>query len=420
MKKPIQLSNDKIMKSFPCNQCGWCCQNLQNHKLYKSLDRGDGVCIYFNATSNSCTIYNNRPLICNIEAMYYAEFSNMSYDDYIKLNIKACQSAQIENNLPIIQIQIIKESNMPIPILLGGISLAIAGIGVATGAKGVSDLSDASDIVKDSQQKLEIKREYLNKLRIDTNDELRNLGQLKVDIFSTQIKHFIDVIRKNGAFHSKLENFSQTLTKQEYLEMKQAVTTAIKIENGIADGVTAGTLTGMGAYGTVSLFGAASTGTAISTLAGAASTNATLAWLGGGSLATGGLGMAGGTMIIGGLVAGPLLAITGFHLAGKGEEALTQARAVEARNDLNIAEIELMKVAVKAININALEVQKILLETVKRFEIVKVDDVSDEKAFTMMFDIAKSLKEMLNQPILNSNGEAINNIRHKCEGYLQI
>lgn len=36
--------------------------------------------------------------------------------------------------------------------------------------------------------------------------------------------------------------------------------------------------------------------------------------------------MAGGTLVLGGIVAAPALAITGLHLAGKGEKALTQAR----------------------------------------------------------------------------------------------
>lgn len=50
-------------------------------------------------------------------------------------------------------------------------------------------------------------------------------------------------------------------------------------------------------------FGAASTGTAISSLSGAAATNATLAWLGGGSLAAGGGGMAAGSVVLGTITA---------------------------------------------------------------------------------------------------------------------
>lgn len=91
-------------RAFPCNQCGWCCQNLQNHTLYKSLDDGNGVCIYFDKTNSSCTVYHNRPLICNIQAMYEAVFSSMDYEDYINLNIQTCQSVQIANKLPVIQI----------------------------------------------------------------------------------------------------------------------------------------------------------------------------------------------------------------------------------------------------------------------------------------------------------------------------
>lgn len=73
------------------------------------------------------------------------------------------------------------------------------------------------------------------------------------------------------------------------------------------------------------MFASASTGTAIATLSGAAATNATLAWFGGGSLAAGGMGMAGGTMVLGGIVAGPVLAAAGFIMAAKAEENLAKA-----------------------------------------------------------------------------------------------
>lgn len=309
---------------------------------------------------------------------------------------------------------------MPIPFILGGMALAAAGVGVVSGAKGMSDISDANSIVELSELRLKLQRQVLEFSSSDANQELRNLGQLKVDIFSTQIKHIVDVLRKVKDASSKIENFNQIITEQEYIEMNKSVTAAIKIGNGIASGVTAGALMGMGAYGTIGMFGTASTGTTITLLSGAAANSATLAWLGGGSLATGGLGMAGGTMVLGGLIAGPALAITGLHLAGKGEEALTKARAVEARSDANIAKIELMEVAVKAITINALEVQKVLLETVKRFEKIKVNDASDLQAFQIMLAVGKSLKNILDQPILNSDGQAVQNIRHKCEGYLEI
>lgn len=90
--------------SFPCNQCGWCCQNLDKNELYLSLDRGDGVCKFFDVEHKSCTIYDTRPEICNIEAMYHSNFTSMKYDHYISLNIEVCQSMQRINHLPVIQI----------------------------------------------------------------------------------------------------------------------------------------------------------------------------------------------------------------------------------------------------------------------------------------------------------------------------
>lgn len=77
-------------------------------------------------------------------------------------------------------------------------------------------------------------------------------------------------------------------------------------------GVAISGLAAGSAWTTVASLGAASTGTAISSLSGVAATNATLAWFGGGSIASGGIGMAGGTVVIGGLVVVPALIIAGL------------------------------------------------------------------------------------------------------------
>ena len=90
--------------SFPCNQCGWCCQNLDNNERYSLLNRGDGTCKWFDTKHNSCTVYHTRPEICNIEKMYHSTFSAIDYDEYIALNIQVCQSVQRKHKLPIIQI----------------------------------------------------------------------------------------------------------------------------------------------------------------------------------------------------------------------------------------------------------------------------------------------------------------------------
>jgi hypothetical protein len=86
-------------------------------------------------------------------------------------------------------------------------------------------------------------------------------------------------------------------------------------------GIVGGSMA-LGAWALVSAIGTASTGTAIGTLSGVAATNATLAWFGGGALAAGGAGMSGGMLVLGGIVAAPII-----YFAAKG--AWTKARAFQ-------------------------------------------------------------------------------------------
>jgi len=78
---------------FKCDKCALCCKNLNLNSLYRKLDRGDGVCKYLDEQKKLCKIYENRPLICNVDAMYDLMFSNqMSRLDYYQLNKKSCQT----------------------------------------------------------------------------------------------------------------------------------------------------------------------------------------------------------------------------------------------------------------------------------------------------------------------------------------
>lgn len=85
-------------------------------------------------------------------------------------------------------------------------------------------------------------------------------------------------------------------------------------------GAAGGGVLAVGSWALISTVGAASTGTAISSLSGIAATNATLAWFGGGALAAGGAGIAGGTLVLGGIVAFPLIFIWGFTIHKKSKK----------------------------------------------------------------------------------------------------
>jgi len=62
---------------------------LQHIPVLSDYDKGNGVCRYLE--NNLCSIYEKRPLICNIEEMYRSYFmEKMAEKEFIDLNIKSC------------------------------------------------------------------------------------------------------------------------------------------------------------------------------------------------------------------------------------------------------------------------------------------------------------------------------------------
>lgn len=78
---------------FKCTRCGLCCRNLKLNKLYEDLDRGDGVCRHLDEYSNLCSIYEKRPLKCNVDAFYREKLNGIiSIDEYYEKNYIVCKS----------------------------------------------------------------------------------------------------------------------------------------------------------------------------------------------------------------------------------------------------------------------------------------------------------------------------------------
>jgi len=83
---------------FICERCGLCCRAVGRSNIYKYLDRGDGSCRNLNKDSNTCNVYNDRPLICRVDEAYYQWFYNqMSLEEYYQLNYKACRLLRNES-----------------------------------------------------------------------------------------------------------------------------------------------------------------------------------------------------------------------------------------------------------------------------------------------------------------------------------
>jgi hypothetical protein len=114
-------------------------------------------------------------------------------------------------------------------------------------------------------------------------------------------------------------------------QLRELKGSAGDVAKSAALGGVSGGIAAAGAWGAVTTWGTASTGTAIASLNGVAASNAALAALGGGSLATGGGGIAAGTAALGGIAAAPVLVIGAavyWHL-GRRELAKAQSNAAD-------------------------------------------------------------------------------------------
>ncbi|WP_280563524.1 MULTISPECIES: hypothetical protein [unclassified Chromohalobacter] len=267
---------------------------------------------------------------------------------------------------------------MPLPFVLAGAALASAAYGAKKGYDGYQSHSEADAIVASAQQRYDEKREVFDAQESTATGALEALGkkELKIGQRLGEFKVLADKLQQqlNEGRKNKLE---VNIPKHKLQEIEEYSYTAVGVLGTVAGAGTAGAAAGFAVYGGVMALGAASTGTAISSLAGAAATNATLAAIGGGSLATGGMGMAGGTAILGAAVAGPVLAIAGRAYNSHGEEALRNAR--KADEEVNEA-IEKLERAIEHLGQTTVYVCRI------QRTLVSLDD-----QFTLYFDHLKEI-----------------------------
>lgn len=214
-----------------------------------------------------------------------------------------------------------------IPLLIGGAAAAAGAYGVKKGVGAKSDLDRARSIFNQAESKLEEADATLEEMRVKTDERLKVLGATRIAVVEQCYLPFKKALQgiKNIDIR-QIPELAEYDIEDRLLQLDKMSETLPEIVAGIGVAGASGALTALAAYGGVQMLAAASTGTAISTLSGAAATNATLAWLGGGSLAAGGLGMAGGTIVLGGVVAGPILAVGGLMLAASAEAAVDDAK----------------------------------------------------------------------------------------------
>jgi len=296
---------------------------------------------------------------------------------------------------------------MAIPFILGGMAIAAAVTGVSKGLDAKDKNEKAQRIIRRVKRDFNDKKSELEEQGHILNENLENFSKLKLDIWTTQIGILVELIKRCKKLNAKLEHENLSFTPEEVEKLEKMVHTSLEISSGIGKGLQSGVLTAFGAYGGVGMLASASTGTAISTLSGAAATNATLAWLGGGSLAAGGGGMALGTAVLGGIVAGPLIAVTGLVMNSKAEENLTEAYEYESETR---KQIEKMDTSIEEINITnerINELTHIIQELTIRFDNIayKINNVNVIEKIKRYFDKSKfcELQELENLLLLGKN-----------------
>lgn len=315
---------------------------------------------------------------------------------------------------------------MPIPLIIGA-AVATGIYGAYKSAKGVMDRNEASSLNQDAKSMVDEAKELVESQRKATNDAIEGYGARKLRAFNGVIADFIEnfgklknvkVSRSPELDKLNLGDFStQTLNglRQDYKALKDAGL-------GLGAGLGSGAALAFGAYNGTMLLASAGTGAAISTLSGAAATNATLAWLGGGTLAAGGYGMAGGMMVLGGIVAGPALAIFGHIVGNKAEEALNNARSnMETANTVSAdatklaTELNAIELVTTLANGTFSNISTKLRRSVRELEKIiesegrdfaKFEEKSQEKVLrTVKF--AQLIKAMIDTPILDKDGKLV-------------
>jgi hypothetical protein len=316
---------------------------------------------------------------------------------------------------------------MPLPII-PIIAIAVSGVAVTFGAykggKSIHRNIKASDINKEAKMLLDLAQAHAVIASNKSEKSLNTLGEMKLEVLDKSASRFIAVFEKihnieltDSAGLDELAKYR--IDKQSVLELRKISDLAVETLKGLVGGAGAGALAAFGAYGATMTFASASTGTAIAALSGIAAKNATLAFLGGGALAAGGGGMALGTIVLGGLVVGPAMAILGVVMDAGAIKAVEKALGNKAKAKVMAAELKVVKslcdgIAKRAdMFSNLLEsLNQIFVTLTSQLEFIVATKGNDYAEYSeaeqnrvaMAMSIAGAIKKVLDTPILCEDG----------------
>lgn len=200
-------------------------------------------------------------------------------------------------------------------------------------------------------------------IRQETNKKLEELGKVRIDIMSTVFEEFNTHMKEiknlpfDNSVHSSLGANNFSISQKEFNDMQVSVLSIKEILKNTTKAGVAGAISAGAAYSAVAAFGAATTGSFISTISGIAASNATLAWIGGGVLSLGSGGIAFGAVILSGIAIVPAVS----YLIWKGKFNYADER-IEV--DEHYREAILYKESIDKIIKNLAEMIKLIENTI--------------------------------------------------------
>lgn len=82
------------MQAFVCDMCGECCRHIDLIPELSEYHNGNGICRYL--VENKCSIYYERPEICNVGVMFEKKYRfEMSEEEYLNMNYEGCKNIKV-------------------------------------------------------------------------------------------------------------------------------------------------------------------------------------------------------------------------------------------------------------------------------------------------------------------------------------
>lgn len=257
---------------------------------------------------------------------------------------------------------------MPLPFILAGAAIAVAGIGAKKAVDGYQKKSIADDIFSKADHDYQIAKNQVDRREKYTTKKLEELGELQLKIGSdfAEFKTIAEKLIKKLE-HSSNKDIRVNVPKHKLNQITDISISATTYMAQVVGAGAAGAAAAYAVYGGVMALAAASTGTPIALLSGAAAYNATMAAIGGGAVAAGGFGMAGGAAILGGVVAAPIIAVAGMAFDHFAEQKLDNAKEFKSQAEKAIKKLEKSMDYLVSLGAYTLKIQTALQDIYKVF-----------------------------------------------------